>query len=122
MHEARWEDEGGLVLPDDDSREIARERLEQQRAELDRAIASLESQPEAPVVLQSSPSEESLVTVALLMRIYDIQMALLSEVNKDLADEIYDTHAAGGHFNPQIFIPKVSTEEEASATPRSTGP
>jgi hypothetical protein len=70
------------------------------RAELQAELISTAAEGVA-----SQPSEHELVVVALLMRIYDVQMALLSMVNKEQADHIFDTHANGGHFNPQIFIP-----------------
>ena len=60
----------------------------------------------------SGPDETQLVIVALLMRLYDIQMALLSLTDKELADAIHDAHAEGSHFNPQIFIPKPVEVEE----------
>lgn len=60
----------------------------------------------------TAPSETELVIVSLLMRLYDIQMALLSNVDKPLADSIYDTHNNGGHFNPEIFIPGPVEEED----------
>lgn len=87
MQESNWENEGGLVTPE----------------QAERLADSFDTS--TPVVID----ENSLVIISLLMRLYDIQMALLSEMNKDLADSIYDTHALGGHFNPQIFIPNVST-------------
>lgn len=63
----------------------------------------------APVgqVLTSSPSEETLVIISLLMRLYDIQMAHLSAVDENRANQIYEAHEKGDHFNPEIFIPSL---------------
>ena len=66
------------------------------------------------VLLEAQPSEESRIIIALLMRIYDVQMALLSNVNKTEADRIYDAHAKGEDFNPQIFIPEISDEDQST--------
>jgi hypothetical protein len=90
MHESSWENEGGWI-----------------KEELD----ALDGEEIAGSLIESGPSEESLVTVALLMRIYDIQMAILSHFDKPTADKIYDMHAKGGHYNPPIYVPKVTTGE-----------
>lgn len=58
----------------------------------------------------NQPSEESKIIIALLMRIYDVQMALLSHASKGDADKLYDAHARGEDFNPQIFIPEITAE------------
>lgn len=72
-----------------------------------------EAGTEFEAVLESTgPSETELVMVALLMRLYDINMALLSHVNKQTADSIYEAHEKGGHFNPPIFIPTASETED----------
>lgn len=55
--------------------------------------------------------EAQLVTISLLMRIYDVQSALLHHFAPDKADEIYDAHSEGGHFNPAVFIPKAVDED-----------
>lgn len=55
--------------------------------------------------------EAQLVTVSLLMRIYDVQMALLSLQDKSMADEIFDAHEKGATFNPPVFIPELSETE-----------
>lgn len=57
--------------------------------------------------LVSAPSTNELVMITLMMRLYDIQLALLSHINKTQADELYDLHNEGGHLNPLIFIPEV---------------
>lgn len=56
-------------------------------------------------LISTGPSETELVIVALLMRIYDVQSALLAHFDEARANEVYETHEKGGHFNPQIFIP-----------------
>lgn len=56
--------------------------------------------------------EATLANTALLMRLYDIQLALLSYGNKTVADSLFDTHAEGGHFNPPIFIPVIGEKED----------
>jgi predicted membrane-bound mannosyltransferase len=59
-----------------------------------------------------APSESELVTIALLMRLYDLNLALLNHFDSDLADEIYELHEKGGHKNPQLFIPAPVEREE----------
>lgn len=56
-------------------------------------------------------NQSLLVQVGLLMRIYDVQMALLSSVWKEKADEIWDAHQNGQHYNPNIFVPQVKDDE-----------
>jgi hypothetical protein len=53
------------------------------------------------------PRETELVIIALLMRIYDVQSALLAHFDEVRANEVYDTHAVGEHFNPEMFIPSL---------------
>lgn len=65
-----------------------------------------------PVVLEAEPSEESRIIIAMLMRIYDVQMALLTKVDPENADRIYDAHEAGETFNPTIYIPEVNDVQE----------
>jgi len=65
------------------------------------------SAEELPAQLMSTgPSETELVIVALLMRLYDLNLAILSNLDEARADEIYEAHEKGGHFNPPIFIPE----------------
>lgn len=64
-----------------------------------------------PNTTAGSPSEAELVIISLLMRLYDIQMALLNEANEKRADAIYEAHEQGGHFNPEIFIPDRGAED-----------
>jgi len=60
---------------------------------------------ELPPVLVSEPSEQDLVQIALLMRLYDIGMAILTHLDEDTANELYEHHENKGHNNPDIFIP-----------------
>lgn len=64
-----------------------------------------------PVILEAQPSTESKIVISLLMRIYDVQMALLTKVDPDTADRIYDTHQRGEDFNPTIYIPEINDAE-----------
>lgn len=43
--------------------------------------------------------------LVMLMRLYDIQMALLTLQDAEKADQVFDAHDAGQLFNPQLFIP-----------------
>ncbi len=63
------------------------------------------------VELQSIPSETDLAVIALLMRIYDLQLANLNAVDPDRANEIYEAHEKGEHFNPMLFIPQMVPNE-----------
>lgn len=56
------------------------------------------------------PSETELVIVSLLMRLYDVQMAILTSMDEDKANQVYESHEKGEHFNPPIFVPDVSPE------------
>ena len=56
-------------------------------------------------LVTTGPSETELVIVSLLMRLYDLNLAILATMNEARADEIYEAHEKGGHFNPPIFIP-----------------
>lgn len=62
------------------------------------------------VVLNTSPSETELVQVALLMRLYDLGMAILTSMNEDRANQVYEAHEKGEHFNPPVFIPDVKED------------
>lgn len=63
------------------------------------------------VELEAQPSTESKIIISLLMRIYDVQMALLSNVDKATADKLYDAHERGEDFNPTIYIPEIGEDE-----------
>lgn len=68
-------------------------------------VATLETTGEFEALLEGQS-----VIITLLMRLYDIEMANLSFVNKAVADQLYDAHARGEHSNPAIYIP-VKVEE-----------
>lgn len=59
-------------------------------------------------VLETSPSETELVIVSLMMRLYDLNLAILSHLDEQRADEIYEAHEKGEHFNPPIFVPETN--------------
>lgn len=65
-----------------------------------------------PAPVEPEPSTESKVVITMLMRLYDIQMAMLNEMNPDVADRIYDAHDKGEFFNPEIFIPEIKDKEQ----------
>lgn len=44
--------------------------------------------------------------LVMLMRIYDVQMALLTKMDPENANKIFDSHDTGELFNPQLFIPE----------------
>lgn len=83
--DSKWLDEDGAMARD----------------ELDRDTEILEGQ------VAGGPTETELVTVALLMRLYDINLALLNHFDPARANEIYDAHEQGGSFNPPVFIPQL---------------
>lgn len=80
---------------------VPREQLDS----ISESVDNLEAHQGENTAPAASPSETELVIVALLMRNYDISMALLSHFDKETADRIYDAHENGGTFNPPIFIP-----------------
>lgn len=57
--------------------------------------------------VSGGPSETELVQVALLMRLYDLNLALLSHFDSKRANEVYAAHEKGEHFNPPVYIPEV---------------
>lgn len=64
-----------------------------------------------PAELDSTgPREVELVIVSLLMRLYDLNLALLAETSQKRADEVYNAHTKGEHFNPPIFVPEVNDD------------
>lgn len=63
---------------------------------------------------QNGPSETELVIIALLMRLYDLNLAQLASVDADRADEVYEAHSKGEHFNPQVFIPQFTRDENGN--------
>lgn len=58
-------------------------------------------------VLVSGPSETELVMIALLMRIYDVNSAILAALDEGKANQVYEAHERGENFNPPVFIPDV---------------
>lgn len=56
--------------------------------------------------------ESNLAVVSLLMRLYDVEMAALSNTYKEDADALFDLHSNGGTQNPPVFIPNVTHEGE----------
>lgn len=70
--------------------------------------ASTQEGFEAGVLMDTGPSETDLVIVSLLMRLYDLNLALLAHFDQKRADEVYEAHEKGEHFNPPVFIPEVS--------------
>ena len=57
---------------------------------------------------QSPPSETELVQIALMMRLYDLGMAILTAVDENKANMVYEAHEKGENFNPPLFIPDIS--------------
>lgn len=53
-----------------------------------------------------------MLQTAILMRLYDVNMALLNEVDEERADAVFDRHADGGHFNPPTMVPVFSRVDE----------
>lgn len=116
MHESnndeKWKnDDAGSEKSDVVIAEILHkyEELNQKYAELLKENALLTATE--PVVLQTAPDETQLIIVSLLMRLYDLNMALLSVQAPKIADDIFDHHAKGGHYNPEIFIPNYREAE-----------
>lgn len=62
---------------------------------------------EAGMLMSTGPSETELVQVALLMRLYDLGMAILTSMDEDKANQVFEAHEKGEHFNPPVFIPDV---------------
>lgn len=93
------------VTRDDKWNEETDERLSTQ-------IQGLEDYADRQVLAEliTTPTETELVTVSLLMRIYDVQLALLAHFDQERADEVYETHEKGGHYNPPIFIPDMDAK------------
>ena len=68
------------------------------------------SEKAAPEV--SYDNEAQLIEISLLMRLYDIGMAILSRTDSQLANEIFDAHARGEVYNPPIAVPDFSKAPE----------
>jgi hypothetical protein len=69
-------------------------------------------EPTAPVVLESQPDEVQSAILVTLMRLYDVQMALLNEINPTVADFIFEKHEKGEDYNPTIYIPTMVRREQ----------
>lgn len=63
-----------------------------------------------PVLDNTEPTTQELITISLLMRNYDLLLALLNHFDKELADEVWEAHSKGGHMNPAMFLPDLSGE------------
>lgn len=48
--------------------------------------------------------EIQLAQLTLLMRIYDMQMGVLTNIDESLADEIFEAHENGRTANPAIWM------------------
>lgn len=59
----------------------------------------------------SQPNEIQSAILVTLMRIYDVQMALLTHFDTATADAIYAKHEQGEDYNPTIFIPTMVRRE-----------
>lgn len=62
----------------------------------------------------TAPRESELALIGLLMRIYDVNMAILSNINKPEADALYEAHERGEILNPDLFIPSFESTETES--------
>jgi hypothetical protein len=68
-------------------------------------------EPTAPVVLESQPDEVQSAILVTLMRLYDVQMALLNHFDTASADAIFEKHQQGEDYNPTIYIPTMVRRE-----------
>lgn len=50
--------------------------------------------------------------LAVLTRIYDVQMAILNHLDADDADKVFDAHERGEIFNPPIYLMDLESEED----------
>lgn len=57
-----------------------------------------------------------MLQTALLMRLYDVNMRLLSEVNEDVASALWDKHEKGGHENPPTMVPVFGETDDSTKT------
>lgn len=62
----------------------------------------------------SRQEQIALAQLTLLMRIYDVQMALLTEINEDAANLVYSHHENGHSYNPPIYLVDVAETPEGS--------
>jgi hypothetical protein len=61
---------------------------------------------------EATMEEIALAQLTLLMRNYDLMMALLNHFDKDTADAIYEAHENGQTFNPAIWMAQVEAPPE----------
>lgn len=54
--------------------------------------------------------EIALAQLTMQMRTYDVLVALLNHFDSDEADKVYDAHAAGKVFTPDIWLAEVPTD------------
>lgn len=64
-----------------------------------------EGEQNEDVATGNDPNEILKAQLVMLMRLYDIQMAILTKTDPKQADNIFDAHDRGELFNPQLFIP-----------------
>lgn len=62
-------------------------------------------------LVTTGPSEAELLTITLLTRLYDIGMAILTVMDEEKAGMVFDAHDKGENFNPELFIPDLSSNE-----------
>lgn len=65
------------------------------------------SEGELEPILVSSPSETELVQIMLMMRLYDLGMAILNKMDPATADSIFEAHKEGKDFNPDLYVPEM---------------
>lgn len=90
------------VPRDDKWNEETDGRMKDVQQGMNDSMDSLEAQ-----LVSTGPSETELVIVSLLMRLYDLNLAILNHLDENRANEIYEAHEKGEHFNPPVFIPEV---------------
>jgi hypothetical protein len=61
---------------------------------------------------ENQPDEIQSAILVTLMRLYDVQMALLNETNPTVADIIFEKHEKGEDYNPTIYIPTMVRREQ----------
>lgn len=87
--DSKWEDEGGSIA---------------------HTNGDFVTERHAPVDKLDKILESNMVIIGFLSRLYDIHMAALNAVDSEAADNIYETHEAGGNFNPPMFIPDIKEQ------------
>jgi hypothetical protein len=69
-----------------------------------------EDQTLFPELVSTGPSDAELLTITLLGRLYDIQMAILTVLDEETAGKVFDAHEQGENFNPPMYIPDLTVE------------